>query len=133
MQETALLAASGRVCRAAGHQVPLFRLRAAHHGRAGCVAQLLALEVEPNQYNPPGGHSHCTALHSAAVAGHEAVVTLLIEAGADLWMRDLHHSATAADWAQFGGHEAIAQRLKEAMSVGRESKEGREGGTPARP
>jgi ankyrin repeat protein len=72
---------------------------------------LLDAGEDPNRYSPPGGHSHATPLHQAALAGHEAVARLLLERGARPDIPDLHHDATPSGWAAYAGHEALAQEL----------------------
>lgn len=176
LNETVMLAASGRVCREAGIQSPLLRLLCAHgadpeagmnsaliHGEfeavrtlldcgavldlgaaaalgdaeavarlipdagldqlqlavslASCfdrpliIATLLAAGADPNRYNPPGGHSHCTPLHSAVAANEAASVAALVEGGARGDMRDIHHNMTPLDWANYLKHEEIAAYL----------------------
>jgi hypothetical protein len=84
---------------------------AAQFGHIEIVRMLLDAGADPNRYSPPGGHSHATPLHQAALAGHEPVVRLLIERGARLDVEDLHHHATPAGWAAYAGHAALAVEL----------------------
>ena len=84
---------------------------AASAGRAEVVQILLSSGAEPNRYNPPGGHSHCTPLHSAVANNRLEAVVVLVEGGADLNMTDIHHSATALDWALHLKHQEIATYL----------------------
>jgi ankyrin repeat protein len=53
-----------------------------------------------------------TALHRAAGSGHEAVVRLLLEKGADVKARD-SYGRTALHWAASSGHEAVVRLLLE--------------------
>ncbi|HEX4169460.1 MAG TPA: ankyrin repeat domain-containing protein, partial [Bryobacteraceae bacterium] len=53
----------------------------AQFGHAEIVYMLLDAGEDPNRYNPPGTHAHSTPLHQAALAGHEAIVRLLVERG----------------------------------------------------
>lgn len=85
---------------------------AAQHGRADVVGLLLDAGQDPNQFNPPGAHSHSTPLHQAALAGHLGVVRLLVERGARLDIRDIHHRGTALDWAEHGGRSEVVEYLK---------------------
>lgn len=87
---------------------------AAQHGHAGVVALLLDAGEDPNRYDPPGAHAHATPLHQAALAGHLDVVRLLVERGARLDIRDIHHRGTALDWAEHGGREEVARYLRRA-------------------
>jgi len=84
---------------------------AAQFGHVEVVRMLLDADVDPNRYSPPGGHSHATPLHQAALAGHESVARLLIERGARLDIEDLHYNATPAGWAAYAGHAALAEEL----------------------
>ncbi|MEL6585461.1 MAG: ankyrin repeat domain-containing protein [Pseudomonadota bacterium] len=85
---------------------------AANAGRAAVVREVLAAGADPNRFNPPGAHSHCTALHSAAWAGHLDTVRVLIESGARSDIGDIHHRATALDWARHAGHGEVAAYLE---------------------
>ena len=89
---------------------------AVNSDQAPIVHMLLQAGANPNQYNPPGGHSHCTPLHSAVASGQYAVVVALVEAGADLGLRDIHHGATALDWARHLGQDDIASLLDSRLS-----------------
>ena len=51
------------------------------------VRELLATGANPNKYKDHAGN---TALHSAALRGHNEVVTTLITAGADLNIQNKH-------------------------------------------
>jgi ankyrin repeat protein len=87
---------------------------AAQHGRAEIVLLLLDEKEDPNRYNPPGAHAHSTPLHQAALAGHLAVVRLLVERGARLDLRDTQFGGTPLDWAESAGHADLAQYLRAA-------------------
>jgi hypothetical protein len=84
---------------------------AAQFGHLEIVRMLLDAGVDPNRYSPPGGHSHATPLHQAALAGHDAVARLLVERGARLDIEDIHHHATPSGWAAYAGHAALAEEL----------------------
>jgi ankyrin repeat protein len=58
----------------------------------------------------PGG----TALHAAAAAGNLELVRQLIEWGADPAILDPTWNATPRGWAEYGGHEEVAQYLASA-------------------
>ena len=86
---------------------------AALHGRAGITRVLLKAGADPNRYNPEGAHSHCTPLHSAALAGHQETVRVLLEAGARRDIGDIHRNLTALDWADYAGHADVVNLLQE--------------------
>jgi len=50
-------------------------------------------------------------LHQAAFYGHEELVDLLLERGADPALTDDLYDGTAAGWARAGEHEALYDRL----------------------
>lgn len=52
-----------------------------------------------------------SAVHWAAINGHDDVVAYLVESGADLTRRDDRHHATPADWAREGAHPHLADVL----------------------
>ena len=87
---------------------------AAQHGHANIVALLLDAGEDPNRYNPPGSHSHSTPLHQAALAGHLDVVRLLVERGARLDIRDIHHDGTPLEWAEYAGRGQVLDFLRAA-------------------
>lgn len=84
---------------------------AAQFGHLEIVRMLVDAGEDPNRYSPPGGHSHATPLHQAALAGHDAIARLLVERGARLDMEDIHHHATPGAWAAYAGHAALAEEL----------------------
>ena len=85
---------------------------AAHHGHAEVVAVLLDAGEDPNRYNPVGCHAHSTPLHQAAYFGRAEAVRVLVERGARLDMRDIHHQGTPLVWAEFAGRAEIAAYLR---------------------
>jgi len=85
---------------------------AAQHGRVDAVRVLLEGGADPNRYSPVGGHSHATPLHQAVAGAHTEVVRLLLARGARLDIRDIHHGATPADWAEHFGHVDLARDLQ---------------------
>lgn len=85
---------------------------AADLGQFEIVERLLKAGVDPNRYNPVGGHSHTTPLHQASWRGYQSIVHLLVEHGARLDFKDLLWNATPADWAGYGGRREIETYLR---------------------
>jgi len=85
---------------------------AAQHGHVDIVSLLLDTGVDPNRYNPEGTYAHSTPLHQAALAGHEAVVRLLVERGARLDIKDTVWQGTPLEWAVHGGQAQVAEYLR---------------------
>jgi ankyrin repeat protein len=85
---------------------------AALHGQVDALRLLLDAGEDPNRFNPEGNHAHSTPLHQAALAGHEAVVRLLVERGARLDVKDAIYRSTPLGWALHGGRAEIAEFLR---------------------
>ncbi len=86
---------------------------AAQHGHADVVRLLLDAGEDPSRYNPDGFHGHSTPLHQAVWADHLPVVTLLVERGARLDIRDSVYQGTPLGWAIYGERTHIADYLRE--------------------
>jgi ankyrin repeat protein len=89
---------------------------AAFNGRVEAMETLVELGADPNARATFGGPDHgggVTALHLAAQNGRRAAVEALLALGADPAIRDALHGGTPADWADFGGHAALAALLTE--------------------
>lgn len=93
-------------------QLQLGLALAATCGWDEAVTLLLQAGADPDRYNPPGGHSHCTPLHSAVAGNRLLVVETLMAHGARLDIRDIHHNMTPLDWALYMKHDAVAAILK---------------------
>lgn len=93
-------------------QLQLALALSANYGWADIVTLLLQAGADPNRYNPPGGHSHCTPLHSAVSSNQLAAVIALLEGGARDEIGDLHHNMTALGWAEYLGRQEIIEVLK---------------------
>jgi peptide-methionine (S)-S-oxide reductase len=74
---------------------------AALHGRADAIRDLVAAGVDVNAFNPTGWHSHSTALHSAVDSGSVDAMQALVDAGADLTVKDTLFDGTPRDWANY--------------------------------
>jgi hypothetical protein len=85
---------------------------AAQYGRSELIRDLLKAGANPNQYNPPGGHSHATPLHQAACFGHVEAARTLIENGARLDTRDILWNATPLEWAKHEQKDEVAHYLE---------------------
>ena len=85
---------------------------AAQNGHAPVVELLLDAGVDPNRFNPKGHHAHSTPLHQAALAGHLAVVQLLVSRGASKDIEDTEYHATPLGWALHGNQSAVAAYLQ---------------------
>lgn len=90
---------------------------AAQHGHDAIVGALLDAGEDPNRFNPQGTHAHSTALHQAALNGHEDVVRLLIDRGARLGIRDKVWSGTPLGWAEHGRQAHIIQFMRSRGAI----------------
>jgi ankyrin repeat protein len=90
---------------------------AAQFGHVEIVRLMLDAGEDPDRYNPLGGHSHCTPLHGAIGAGHEAVVRLLVERGARLNLKDVLWHGTPAGWARHAGRTELAEYLERQLQA----------------
>jgi hypothetical protein len=91
------------------------------HGALALAAQLNHTDVvrllldageDPDRYNPAGFHAHATPLHHAALAGHDAVVRLLVTRGARLDLIDKLWQGTPLGWAEHAGRHEVADWLR---------------------
>jgi hypothetical protein len=85
---------------------------AAQHGHVDIVRLLLDTGEDPSRYNPEGNHSHSTPLHQAVLAGHDAVVRLLVDRGARLDAKDTIYQGTPLGWAMYAGQTEIEKYLR---------------------
>jgi ankyrin repeat protein len=76
------------------------------------VRLLLDAGEDPSRYNPDGNHSFSTPLHQAVLGGHEAAVSLLVERGARLDIKDTVHQSTPLGWAKYVGQTEIEKYLR---------------------
>jgi len=83
-------------------------------GELPAVAVLVGAGVSLNRGNPEG----VTCFMQAAYCGHESILKVLVEAGADVDMKD-HYGRDALDHAAKGGHvSAFCQVLRDASLPG---------------
>ena len=87
---------------------------AARAGFADVARALLAAGANANAGRDGGVP---TPLHFAAGEGHLDTVRVLLASGADLSARDRAFHATAAGWAEFGGHAEIATLLSRRLGI----------------
>jgi hypothetical protein len=92
---------------------------AAQFGHFEIVRALLDAGEDPSRYNPLGFHSHSTPLHQAALAGHQDVVRLLVERGANLELKDTVWQGTPADWARREGRTVVEGFLRSKQTDGK--------------
>lgn len=85
---------------------------AALYGQARTLEFLIGLGVDIDACNPPGLHSHATALHQAVNVGSLAAVRTLVEAGARLDIKDTLFGGTPLGWAEHLGRAEIAAYLR---------------------
>ena len=81
------------------------------NGRKNGIESLIPYGV---MLNEPSSklYSHATALHHAVWSGSFETVKLLVEAGADLNIKDSIYEGTPLDWAEYGKKKDIAEYLK---------------------
>ena len=85
-------------------------LEAARVGDEARVRALLPPASAPEERGPPDTPGGVTPLMAAAAGGHEAVVELLLNRGADPARRD-EQGRSAAAHARAAGHTHLAERL----------------------
>jgi ankyrin repeat protein len=83
---------------------------AAQHGHRAIVELLVEAGTDIDRFTP-GGHSHATPLHQAALAGHLEIVRYLVEHGARTDIADVLHGGTPLDWARHAGHDDVIEYL----------------------
>jgi peptide-methionine (S)-S-oxide reductase len=80
---------------------------ASFFGKPDAMKLLIAAGADVNGYiGSTGFHSHATALHQAVFSDSLEAVTLLVEAGADLYAKDKIYGGTPLGWAESGETDA---------------------------
>jgi ankyrin repeat protein len=81
------------------------------HGHIDAAKLLQEKDAEINVI--PGGFDYAgTGLHYAAFNGHRAMVQFLLDHGADRNVKDTKVGSTAAGWAEYSGHNDLADLLR---------------------
>lgn len=105
-----------RLAREATHeQRQIALVAAAVNGNARALATLIGIGVDLDAYSIVI-HPHATALHQAVAADSLDAVETLVEAGARVDIRDRIYNGTPLQWAEYGGHTAIAEYLRDLRS-----------------
>ena len=85
---------------------------AAFYGEIDSLRVLLSHELDVSAYSPANFHSHATPLHHAVASGSLRAVTLLVEAGAQLDVKDRIYQGTPLGWAEYLHQADIAAWLR---------------------
>ncbi|MDO8677874.1 MAG: ankyrin repeat domain-containing protein [Acidobacteriota bacterium] len=85
---------------------------AAQLGHPAIVTLLIDEGEDPNRFNPPGSHAHTPPIHQAIAADHLDVVTVLVDKGARLDIKDTIYQSSPLGWAEYLGKHAIADYLR---------------------
>jgi hypothetical protein len=89
---------------------------AAFYGDAETLKILLKYNVEVNKWNPKGFHSHSTPLHQAVLSGSVDAARVLVNAGADIRIKDKEHGGTSLGWAIYCQQYAVEKFLREHLA-----------------
>ena len=106
--DVARLAPAASAASAEDRQIAL--TAAALNGNAEALRTLVGLGVDVRAYSLVI-HSHATPLHHAVWSGSLDAVKVLVEAGADLTLRDKVYHSTPLGWAEYAGRDEIAAYL----------------------
>jgi len=82
-------------------------------GQGDSASLLVRQGARGDELVSPGGRSPRTALHEAANRGHEELVMMLLDAGANPCVLDSRWHGTPAGWADEGGHPRLAALLRD--------------------
>lgn len=89
---------------------------AAFYGNAELLSALIKAGADVRAFCPEGFHSHSTLLHQAIAACSITAVKILVEAGADLHIKDRVFLGTPLAWAFHGEQSAIVDCIKEYIA-----------------
>jgi hypothetical protein len=89
---------------------------AAFYGDADTIKLLLALQPDINAWNREGFHSHSTPLHQAVLSGSVDSVRALVNAGADIRIKDKEYNGSALSWAIYCQQPDVEQFLREHLA-----------------
>jgi hypothetical protein len=87
---------------------------ATQFGHLDIVRLLIEAGVDPNRFSP-GGHSHATPLHQAALNNRVDIARYLVEHGARTDIADVLHNGTPLGWARHAGNDEVAQYFLESI------------------
>lgn len=88
---------------------------AAINGQHRCARILADSNLDLNQFNPPGFHTHSTPLHQAVQSGCVSTVCSLVSRGADPTIKDKIFNSDAREWAKHTQHTHIVEFLDDAL------------------
>lgn len=89
---------------------------AAFYGDAETLKTLVTHNLDVNKWNPKGFHAHSTPLHQAVLSGSVDAVKVLVEAGADIRIKDHEHNGTSLGWAIYCQQHAVEKFLREHLA-----------------
>src|SRR5262245_34433090 len=97
--------------------------KAAYDGDLEGVQRFLAAGVDPNEGTSggdpcfPDGHSPAIALHAAAAAGHDEILRELLEAGAQVDLRDGAYRTALMHAVEYGDGSCVRRLLAAGADV----------------
>jgi ankyrin repeat protein len=89
---------------------------AAFYGDVDVLKLLLPHQLDVNAWNRDGFHSHSTPLHQAVLSGSVDSVRALVNAGADIRIKDKEYNGSALSWAIYCQQPAVEQFLREHLA-----------------
>jgi peptide-methionine (S)-S-oxide reductase len=89
---------------------------AAFYGDVDVIKLLVPHQLDFNAWNRDGFHSHSTPLHQAVLSGSVDSVRALVNAGADIRIKDKEYNGSALSWAIYCQQPAVEQFLREHLA-----------------